>query len=205
MSLIGKCKGVFILFALLLGAIYSSFFVLPWFLLAPLMFIPWIQSIRRMLVRYINEAFFSYASLIILWISGTKITIHANNPMIFQDENVLILCNHRTRVDWIYAGWTYMLYFMNYPCLNFILKEELKYVPFFGWNGQLLMYLFLSRNRLQDLPLMKQKLQYLTQMDASKLMLFLFPEGTDLSESNLQKSHQCKNLFFLLLSFFSNY
>ena len=48
---------------------------------------------------------------------------------------------------------------------------------------------------LQDIPVMKEMISLLTDLDRHEAQcVFLFPEGTDLSSSNLAKSHQCEPL-----------
>lgn len=71
--------------------------------------------------------------------------------------------------------------------LKVILKEALRYVPIFGWAAQLMLYIFLGRDREQDIPHIKRAISYLLHTD-EKVVFLLFPEGTDLSPSNLQRS-----------------
>ena len=73
--------------------------------------------------------------------------------------------------------------------ITMILKKSLKVVPIFGWCMQCMMYIFLERKREDDLPKMKHVISYLLTMNRSKSNIFIFPEGTDLSISNITKSN----------------
>ena len=44
--------------------------------------------------------------------------------------------NHRCRVDNMYAGWCYCASIHSNPELRFILKDQLRGVPFLGWCMQ---------------------------------------------------------------------
>ena len=70
-----------------------------------------------------------------------------------------------------------------------ILKDSLRTAPIFGWLMQLALYIFLKRNRENDLPHISKMLSYLTSLRTVPSLL-LFPEGTDLSPSNIEKSNR---------------
>jgi 1-acyl-sn-glycerol-3-phosphate acyltransferase len=56
---------------------------------------------------------------------------------------------------------------------------------------QMMLYIFLTRHREQDIPRISECLKYLAK-SAIAPAVFIFPEGTDLSPSNVLKSAQCK-------------
>eukprot|EP00602_Paraphysomonas_sp_CaronLab_P010683 CAMPEP_0185037330 /NCGR_PEP_ID=MMETSP1103-20130426/31568_1 /TAXON_ID=36769 /ORGANISM="Paraphysomonas bandaiensis, Strain Caron Lab Isolate" /LENGTH=193 /DNA_ID=CAMNT_0027575257 /DNA_START=360 /DNA_END=938 /DNA_ORIENTATION=+ len=70
-----------------------------------------------------------------------------------------------------------------------ILKDALRSVPVYGWLMQLGLYIFLQRKRDSDIPHITRMLNYLIQLGTHPSLL-LFPEGTDLSKSNVAKSNQ---------------
>jgi Acyltransferase len=80
-----------------------------------------------------------------------------------------------------------------------ILKESLRSVPIYGWAMQIMMYIFVSRKREEDIPYLRKILSYLICTGHSPSLL-LFPEGTDLNESNKKKSNACKFFRFFLNS-----
>lgn len=174
---------------MIVGVITCTILTLPWLATMPLIH-PTIYHIRRMYVESLNKMYFLYNAALITWIGGTSLTIYAKDGRILNDQNLLILCNHRTRVDWMYAGWLYASCLHHYPCLSFILKNDLKTWPFFGWCMQMMLYIFLTRHREQDIPRITECLKYLSKSAISPAV-FIFPEGTDLSPSNLAKSVEC--------------
>ena len=62
-----------------------------------------------------------------------------------------------------------------------MLKDELRRVPFFGWAFQMLLYVFLKRNRAVDPQWIKVLLSHFIRDDLP-VSLLLFPEGTDFSD-----------------------
>lgn len=50
--------------------------------------------------------------------------------------------NHRTRFDWMWI-WIYLYHYANLNQLKIILKNELKYLPGFGWACQQASFIFL--------------------------------------------------------------
>lgn len=72
--------------------------------------------------------------------------------------------------------------------LKIVLKDSLRLAPGFGWAMQCNSYPFVCRkDRNKDLETL-QRVSFLGG-EGLKSALLLFPEGTDLSDSNLQKSH----------------
>jgi lysocardiolipin and lysophospholipid acyltransferase len=145
--------------------------------------------------------FFTFAATVIEYWCQTKLIIHSNDERVITDKGILCISNHRTRVDWMFAGWSYASLLQDFPQMTFLLKEALKSVPFFGWSMQIMMYIFLGRNKEKDLPTIEKSLNYLTTVD-SHPSLFIFPEGTDLSDSNKLKNDQCLLIikYFLYIS-----
>jgi lysocardiolipin and lysophospholipid acyltransferase len=88
----------------------------------------------------------------------------------------------------MYVGWCYSSMINAADHLTIILKDPLRSVPIFGWATQLLMFIFLSRNRDADVPHIVRMLNYLYAVEARPSVL-IFPEGTDLSPENLEKSN----------------
>lgn len=57
-----------------------------------------------------------------------------------------------------------------------------------GWAMQHSLYIFLQRSRENDIPHIYNTMSYLLKT-SDKVALLLFPEGTDLSASNIKKSN----------------
>jgi 1-acyl-sn-glycerol-3-phosphate acyltransferase len=145
---------------------------------------------RRTFVSYWCGKYLEYAAYLIENLCGTKVFIYCNTPAILSENNgVLVMCNHRTRIDWMFVGWCYGAAIKVVGDMLIILKDALRSAPVYGWLMQLGLYVFLERKRENDVPHITNMLTYLINMKASPSLL-LFPEGTDLSQSNLDKSDQ---------------
>lgn len=64
---------------------------------------------------------------------GTQVKI--SGDMVPYGEAAMIICNHRTRVDWMFL-WCLCLQQGQLSGLKIVLKESLKSVPGFGWASQ---------------------------------------------------------------------
>ncbi|KAK6644986.1 hypothetical protein RUM43_001262 [Polyplax serrata] len=114
-------------------------------------------------------------------LSGDKI-----NPF----EGSLFIMNHTTRVDWAFF-WMGMFHCCqpNAHNIKYILKAPIMHVPGPGWVMQTCSFIFINRNWTKDKPLLETCVDYLNNSD-QMYQILLFPEGTDLSEDNIRKSHK---------------
>lgn len=95
-----------------------------------------------------------------------------------------------------------VLNLVNLPMVNmprapllcrFVCKGALKSLWFYGWSMQTFFFPFLSRsstNRNADLDMLGRMCRYLTVERRLRNSVVLFPEGTDLSDSNLRKDKE---------------
>jgi lysocardiolipin and lysophospholipid acyltransferase len=102
------------------------------------------------------------------------------------ESKILVICNHRTRLDWMFL-WSFFARLGLLGSLKIILKAELKLLPFAGWCMQCVPFVFLVRKWEQDKSYLETILPYICKQD---FCMLIFPEGTDLSESNVAKSHE---------------
>lgn len=98
----------------------------------------------------------------------------------------LIIVNHRTRLDWMLM-WMFLARTDSLFTLKIVLKGSLAAAPFFGWTMQTFRFLFLSRKWEQDKEHIERVVTYMKRTQESATF-FIFPEGTDLSPSNVAKS-----------------
>jgi len=116
----------------------------------------------------------------------------------------LIISNHPTTVDWIFL-WTLYGCTRNTGRLKICLKESLKKIPILGWYCQCLAYVFVARkvfvetknagtpavdsqaSQSDDLGIIRRSMDHFN--DDPPYAVLLFPEGTDLSPSNVKKAH----------------
>ncbi|RNF04741.1 acetyltransferase [Trypanosoma rangeli] len=98
----------------------------------------------------------------------------------------LVILNHRSRIDWL-VMFPFFARAGGLRTLRIVLKDELKRIPIFGWSMQTFRYIFLSRDWANDEATMRGLIAYYRESDGATIMFF--PEGTDLSESNIEKSN----------------
>ncbi|KAL3313066.1 hypothetical protein Ciccas_008335 [Cichlidogyrus casuarinus] len=105
-------------------------------------------------------------------------------PQLPSKGNYVIIMNHRTRLDWIFA----LVYTAPESCFRIALKESLANLPGLGWLAQCQFYLFLRRNLKEDLVQIDRSAWYYSNV-LRKTQLLFFPEGTDLTQNTSLKSH----------------
>ncbi|ESS63033.1 acetyltransferase [Trypanosoma cruzi] len=98
----------------------------------------------------------------------------------------LIILNHRSRIDWLMM-FPFLARANVLRTLRIVLKAGLSRIPVFGWSMQLFRYIFLSRKWSSDEAKMNDVIVHYRENGGATILLF--PEGTDLSESNVEKSH----------------
>jgi 1-acyl-sn-glycerol-3-phosphate acyltransferase len=148
---------------------------------------------RRKYISLVTRFFSEFAMELIQRVCGTEIFVYSSGPstaeFIHERVGPLVISNHRTRVDWLYCFWWYGAYVHMGEYLRVVLKDALRSVPFYGWAMQMSMYIFLQRSREADVPHIYNVMSYLLKT-SEKVSTLIFPEGTDLSESNVRKSCQ---------------
>jgi len=94
-----------------------------------------------------------------------------------HDNRVLISCNHRTEVDWMYI-WDLAIRKGKIGYCKYAVKSSVRNVPIFGWAFWVFEFLMLERKWDVDKPVIESYLKNF--MDpADPLWLVIFPEGTD--------------------------
>ena len=184
-SLIGL---VFYLSILALLAMLSCFILIPAFICI----MPFSRPTYRRIVLHVGTTAVKFWAALLEYLGGTRIIIHGDLPR-GSGDNSLIISNHRTRIDWMYL-WCYLLRadfdkdFDGLSSLKYVLKADLKKIPFAGPIMQALLFMFLTRkDATKDLKCLKDTTSYITSYkDPFKILIF--PEGTDLSKSSLERS-----------------
>lgn len=108
-----------------------------------------------------------------------------------KKERALVISNHRTRIDWMFL-WCLYARIGQLNAYRVILKHELKEFPWWGWGMSLSLFAFIRRgSKYKDTALERvaQICDYFLQLDLPNLLL-IFPEGTDLSESNQKRDKE---------------
>ena len=117
--------------------------------------------------------------------------IHSNIEEVLSQvppsANVVVVSNHRTRIDWMILWCLFAHTPSLLSNLKIVLKEPLRRIPMFGWAMQHFRFLFLRRDAAVDEKTIQSVCKRYTTEPVPYTVL-LFPEGTDLSESNQKKS-----------------
>ena len=179
MSLTARLRGLLFTLLLVTTALVGSTLLLPPAILIPLGF----KRIYEKNASCIAWWWFSCAAAAIEVIGGVRYEIAGE--AIGDDEKVLVICNHHCRLDWLYL-WPLVMRHGRCASLHVTLKDSLRSAPFFGWAVQAFGFAFVSRrDRAGDLDVIQSSLAGRTPLWA-----LLFPEGTDLSDSNVAKSQK---------------
>lgn len=184
-------RGVFLILSFTLA-------LLPLFvLMSPVYLTVFIHSVRFIRLRRVYTDILSgvyldfAAAMLASPVTGTKVHLYSNEPTdFFQDRGVLLLSNHRCRVDWMFSGFVWCNAILSNGALRFILKDSIRGVPIFGWVMTAFMYIFLTRkNREQDVEHIHKMVRYLIS-SGDRPTLMIFPEGTDLTDESVAKSQE---------------
>ena len=179
-----RCFFPVLVVAALLGTVHT---ILPCaLLLLPLPLAP-LRRAYRAAVCFVAWAWFTLAASLLEAESAVRVTGDAPPA---SDRTVLLVCNHNSRVDWMYV-WVLAARFGVAERLKIALKDSLRRAPIFGWAMQAFLFVFLSRrDRDADLGTLRSVLSYCAHGLREPTAFLLFPEGTDLSASNLEKSRE---------------
>ncbi|XP_039016052.1 1-acyl-sn-glycerol-3-phosphate acyltransferase 2-like [Hibiscus syriacus] len=98
-------------------------------------------------------------------------------------EHALVICNHRSDIDWL-VGWVLA---QRSGCLGtslVVMKKSSKFLPVIGWSMWFSEYLFLDRSWAKDKSTLKAGLQCLKDFP-QPFWLALFVEGTRFTQAKL--------------------
>ncbi|KAG9397963.1 Acyl-CoA:lysophosphatidylglycerol acyltransferase 1 [Aphanomyces cochlioides] len=98
----------------------------------------------------------------------------------------IIVCNHQVDADWWFL-WEFMRRQGGGGNVKICLKDELKYVPVFGWGLYLMEFLYVKRNLDHD---SRHVAQHMARFEDFPFWMLLFPEGTTINTESMVKSHR---------------
>ncbi|XWS54638.1 hypothetical protein CRYUN_Cryun10bG0105900 [Craigia yunnanensis] len=133
---------------------------------------------------------FFFSAWLALWpflfekINKTKVIFSGDD--VPARERVLLICNHRTEVDWMYL-WNLALRKDCVGYIKYILKSSLMKLPVFGWSFHILEFIPVERKWEVDESNMRHMLSTFKD-PRDPLWLVLFPEGTDFTEQKCLRS-----------------
>nr|KAG5699729.1 hypothetical protein BaRGS_022127 [Batillaria attramentaria] len=177
---VGMCKGLLFGLLFFLTAFFNTLVAgVPLFLVSVVS-----PSVGRRALDVFIGFWFVFCVALFELLLGIKIVIHGHPAP--TTDSTLILCNHRTRLDWLFLM-AYQLRCGSLSHYRISLKQSLKNLPVPGWGMQLAGYVFLQRDWSQDQQRITRSLQYFAQT-RTRPQFLLFPEGTDLNPNGLVKS-----------------
>ncbi|CAF3600945.1 unnamed protein product [Rotaria sp. Silwood1] len=153
-----------------------TFFII-WFLLRLITFICCPHYIYRRCDDYLYSL---YQKFILFFFENwvhAKIYFHGDyQEIIKKKENILFISNHQSSVDWIIAN---MLAIRQGSLghIRYILKNELKWIPLYGFYFQQHGCIYVRRNDKGDLERVEKGIRQI-KSNGLPVWLVIFPEGT---------------------------
>ena len=108
-------------------------------------------------------------------INKTKVIVSGNN--LPARERIILICNHRTEVDWMYL-WNLALRKKRIGNVKYVMKSSVRNAPVFGWAFHVLEFLPIYRKWEMDALIFEHILSSFKDR-CDPLWLIIFPEGTD--------------------------
>ena len=110
-----------------LGQICSLCFLYPAFFIFP--------KIHKFVQRLMLSLWFSFNTFLLEKLIGIKFVFYGDDIQDNDDYTSLAISNHHTAFDWLFL-WVFFGRLRTLGNLKIVLKNELKFVPFFGWIMQ---------------------------------------------------------------------
>ncbi|KAG5192570.1 acyltransferase-domain-containing protein [Tribonema minus] len=130
-----------------------------------------------------------YAQL--LFVRGISYVLPPVEMVVTGDEfcdgsQAIVIANHQVDADWWYP-WCLLRAYGQDAYAKFILKADLGRMPLVGWGLKGLDFIMLRRDWQVDQKHLMQQLQVFVH-DDTPLRLVIFPEGTTMNTTSLEKS-----------------
>lgn len=142
----------------------------------------------------VQAAWLGFAVFCLRYGLGVRMVVHTRNQAALSElsvkRDVLISCNHRTRIDWMFL-WALAAAMGQLSSLKIVLKSSLRKVPGVGWACQCFGFAFMQRSDTDtDIETLRRTaaMHCIDRANGDPAIL-LFPEGTDLSEDNQRKDN----------------
>ncbi|CAH2036388.1 unnamed protein product, partial [Thlaspi arvense] len=118
---------------------------------------PFSRSLYRRINKTVAELLWLQLIWLIDWWACIKINLYADAETLelIGKEHALVLCNHRSDIDWL-IGWVMA---QRAGCLGSslaIMKKEVKYLPIIGWSMWFSDYIFLDKSWSRDENTLKE-------------------------------------------------
>lgn len=162
------------------GLVVNLFQAIVFVLVRPLS-----KNTYRRFNKKIIEVLWLEAIWLLDWWANIKVELYADQETfeLLGKEHALLICNHRSDIDWI-VGWVLA---QRAGCLGSalgIIKKEAMFLPVIGWSMWFSGYIFLERSWAKDESTLKSGFEGLNDFPMP-FWLALFVEGTRFTEAKL--------------------
>lgn len=146
------------------------------------------------LLQWLEETYYSMLGGLLETFGGMEFVITMDDQlsednMLFPiNEQVLLICNHRTEIDWIFF-WNLSMRFNCHGRIRVMMKSIIRCLPGPGWAMLMLDYPYISRKWDTDQGRIKSQIDSYKKA-AMGYWLCMFPEGTALFNKALARSHE---------------
>ncbi|KAJ3380241.1 hypothetical protein HDU92_006127, partial [Lobulomyces angularis] len=105
---------------------------------------------------------------------------------LLEEDNTVVMSNHLIYSDWWYI-WILSWVSGKHGNIRIILKNSLKYLPFFGWAMSYFEFIFLTRKWVADKANLTENLSK-CKSNNLPIWLVIFPEGTVICDETIPSS-----------------
>lgn len=177
--------GAAVIFILLFTAIVGATCVIfPGFL-----FFPFYRKAYWFSSQFLSLVWLHLAVFLVEVVCDVKVVLSGDweESLAHRGENSIVISNHNNRLDWLFLFSAFSRLQML-EAIKIVLKADMKGIPGLGWSQQAFLFIFVERKWELDKVHLANMYHYF-QACGQRFVLLIFPEGSDLSKSNIAKSH----------------
>lgn len=152
----------------------------------------WLDDSKRWFIQLLTFCtcwFTSGTTLRLVFKDREAMARYYNAGQLQLPRRAIVIANHQMYTDWLYIWY---LAYRNVGDMGahiyIIMKESLKKLPILGYGMINYSFVFLARNWRRDAEKMACQFNETSKRDS--FWMLIFPEGTNMSHNNRQKSHQ---------------
>jgi lysocardiolipin and lysophospholipid acyltransferase len=102
-------------------------------------------SLFQRATRFVQTQWLTMVSSLVERMLGVEMVFSGDHVDVSKDRRVVVISNHRTRLDWMFL-WSIFARYKMLTYLKIVLKAGMRKAPIFGWIMESLGYIFLSRS-----------------------------------------------------------
>lgn len=180
-SAVGVVVVLILMFTAIIGAVCIIF---PGFL-----FFPFCRKVYWSFAQFLLCVWLYLAVFMVEYVCNVRVffTGDWDDALSNRGENAVVISNHNNRLDWLFLFSAFSRLSML-EAIKIVLKAEMKGIPGLGWCHQAFLFVFVERKWEKD-KIHLANLYHYYQACQQRFVLLIFPEGSDLSDTNIVKSH----------------